>query len=52
MAEGTATRKQGVRKNMKSPDETRRFDKGKIDIANVGGRRDRQVRAAAGLALV
>ena len=36
MAEGTATRKQGVRKNMKSPDETRRFDKGKIDIANVG----------------
>ena len=36
MAEGTATRKQGVRKNMKSPDETRRFEKGKIDIANVG----------------
>src|SRR5207253_11186693 len=36
MAEGTAIRKQGVRKNLKSPDETRRFDKGKIDIANVG----------------
>src|SRR2546428_13838727 len=36
MAEGTATRKQVVRTNMKSPDETRRFDKGKIDIANVG----------------
>src|SRR2546428_13953763 len=36
MAEGTATRKQVVRKNMKSPDETRKFDKGKIDIANVG----------------
>ncbi|TMF58384.1 MAG: cupin, partial [Chloroflexi bacterium] len=36
MAEGTATRKQVVRKNLTSPDETRRFDKGKIDIANVG----------------
>ena len=36
MAEGTATRKQIVRKNLKAPDETRRFDKGKIDIATVG----------------
>src|SRR6266852_540919 len=36
MAEGTATRKTVVRKNFKSPDETRKFDKGKIDIANVG----------------
>src|SRR2546422_11401199 len=36
MAEGTATRKQVVRKNLTSPDETRKFDKGKIDIANVG----------------
>jgi uncharacterized cupin superfamily protein len=36
MAEGTATQKKIVRKNIKSPDETRKFDKGKIDLANIG----------------
>jgi uncharacterized cupin superfamily protein len=36
MAEGTTTAKKVVRKNLKTPDETRKFDKGKIDIANVG----------------
>ena len=36
MAEGTTTARKVVRKNLKSPDETRKFDKGKVDIANVG----------------
>ena len=36
MAEGTTTATKVVRKNLKSPDETRKFDKGKIDIANLG----------------
>jgi uncharacterized cupin superfamily protein len=36
MAEGTATRKKVVRKNHKSPDERRQFEKGKLHIADVG----------------
>lgn len=36
MAEGTGTIERIVRKSLKSPDETRQFDKGKVDIANIG----------------
>ncbi len=36
MPEETATLKSLEIKNVKSPDETRKFDKGKIDIVNVG----------------
>lgn len=36
MAEGTTTLNKVVRKNLKSPDETRKFDKGKVDLANIG----------------
>ena len=36
MAESTTTATKVVRKNLKSPDETRKFEKGKIDIANIG----------------
>ena len=36
MAEGTTTKHKVVRKNHKSPDETRKFDKGKVDLADVG----------------
>ena len=36
MAEGTATGQKLASKSLNSPDETRKFDKGKLDIANVG----------------
>jgi ethanolamine utilization protein EutQ (cupin superfamily) len=36
MAEGTGTIQKLVTKNLQSPDETRKFDKGRLDIANVG----------------
>lgn len=36
MAKATGTRKKVVRKNHKKPDETRRFDKGKVDLADLG----------------
>jgi quercetin dioxygenase-like cupin family protein len=36
MAEATRTHKKVVRKNLKSPTETRKFDKGKVDLADVG----------------
>jgi uncharacterized cupin superfamily protein len=36
VAETKTTHNKVVRKNLKSPDETRKFEKGKIDIANVG----------------
>jgi quercetin dioxygenase-like cupin family protein len=37
MAEGTGTAQKLVHKSLESPDETRRFDNGRLDIANVGG---------------